>query len=135
MEGEPLIKIDGWCLVSADKVEGPAKDLVEGGNVLVSFMWHDCDALKFEYIDDETVDRESEIKYLDAEDSQMGRCWYCMERAPHDLHTVWTIHNMSLISSLLDPNEESWTPKYVEERIKDIERCKEKARKGGYYNG
>jgi hypothetical protein len=134
MEGEPLMWINGWCLVSADKVDGRAKDLIGEGNVLVSFMWHDCGALKFEYID-EGSSEEDEIKYLDAEDSQMGKCWYCMEQAPHDLHTVWMIHNMSLISSLLNPNEESWTPKYIEKRIKDIERCKKKGRKEGYYNG
>ena len=133
MKGEPLIKIDGWCLVSADAVDDDKKDVL-GGQSFSSFMWHDCDALKFEYLDEETAG-ESEIRYLDEEDSQTGKCWYCMERAPNDIYTIWTIHNMSIIASLIDPMDEAWEAKYVENRIKDIEACKKSARKAGTYDG
>ena len=134
MEGEPLLWMDRWCLIDAKNVDDGKKSLLNGEE-FVSFMWHECEALKFEYRDEDDAGTDCEIKYLDAEDSVMGKCWYCMERAPHDLHTVWTIHNMDIIHSLPDPLKDSWESKYLDSRVKDIAESKKNAKKAGWYNG
>lgn len=133
MKGEPLIRLNGWCLVDAKNVDQSKKKLIDGQHH-VSFMWHECEALVFEYRDEETDGKESEIRYLDAEDSVRGKCWYCMAKAPHDLYTVWTIHNLDIIHQLSDPPRTAWTPEYIEERIRNIESSKEAARRAGWYD-
>lgn len=134
MKGEPLVSIDGWHLIHEKNISDELKSLIESTSML-SFMWHECEALTFEYRDEEVAEGcdESEIRYLDAEDSLMGKCWYCQAKAPPHLRTVWTIHNMDIIPNLPDPIEESWTPKYLKTRLADIERNKKKAIKEGWY--
>jgi hypothetical protein len=127
-----LVTLSGWCLIDAKDVDDQKKELTDTQR-FVSHMWHDCDALKFEYRDEEDAEVECEIRYLDAEDSQVGKCWYCMEAAPHDLHTIWTIHNMDVIQYLADPFKDSWEEKYLAGRIADIEESKKNAREAGWY--
>jgi hypothetical protein len=134
VKGEPLVRLDGWCLVDATNVDDTKKELTHGQN-FVSFMWHECESLKFEYRDEEDAQKECEIRYLDAEDSVVGKCWYCMERAPHDLHTIWTIHNMDIIREIPDPFQDSWEESYKNGRIEDIAESKKSAREAGWYNG
>lgn len=135
MKGEPLVSIDGWHLVHEKNVSDGVKSLIES-EALLSFMWHECEALVFEYRDEEEAAEncdESEIRYLDGEDSQMGKCWYCMVKAPAHLHTVWTIHNMDVIPNLADPLTNAWSPKYLKTRLEDIKANKKKAIKEGWY--
>jgi hypothetical protein len=134
MVGEPLMWVDGWALIDPKNVDDAKKSLIQGEK-FVSFMWHDCDALKFEYRDEEDDRKECEIRYLDAEDSVVGKCWYCMTPAPHDLHTVWTIHNLDIIHTIPDPWGDSWEEKYLKNRIADIEESKKNARESGWYHG
>ena len=129
-----LIEMDGWALINAKDVDDQMKEPVTT-DVLVSYMWHECEALKFEYWDDEIDGKESEIRYLDPEDSQMGKCWYCMMKAPAGLKTLWTIHNMGIMHQLPDPYTTSWEPKYLTGRIEDIARNKKNAREAGCYDG
>ncbi len=128
---EALLEIEGWKLVDK-KVVGDAKISLIGGEGMVSFMWHVCEALEFEYPDDETKDHECEIRYLDDEDSLMGKCWYCMAPAPEGIHTMWMIHNMDNIKDMMDPLVASWEKNYLEERIKDIASLK---KTGKYVDG
>ncbi len=133
MKGEPLMKIDGWCLVDASSIDDATKSLIDGQE-FVSFIWHDCESLKFEYKD--AVVNGSEVRYLDAEDSVMGKCWYCMEDAPHEVHTVWTIHNMDFIHAIPErPGGNSWLTKYRVGREEDIKYKKKKAREEEFYDG
>jgi hypothetical protein len=129
-----ILSIEGWRLIDAKVVDDRKKGLIDVSE-FVSFMWHNCEALMFEYRDEEDAETECEIRYLDAEDSVMGKCWYCQEAAPHDLHTVWTIHNMDIIHNIPDPRNDSWGEKYLENRIKDIETSKNNAREQGWYHG
>ncbi len=134
MKGEPLVRMDGWCLVDPKHISDEKKRLINGED-FASFMWHECEALKFEYRDEEAEETECEIRYLDSEDSLIGKCWYCMMQAPHDLHTLWMIHNMDIIHNMPDPLKNSWETDYLKSRIKDIEVSKENGRKAGWYNG
>ena len=126
-----LIEIEGWALVAAKDVSEEQKE-ISGTEAFISFMWHECEAIKFEHGDD---DDKEEIRYLDEEDSQMGKCWFCMVKAPVDIKTLWTIHNMSIMHQFTDPTTDSWDPKYVTSRVKDIERLKKHGRKEGWYHG
>ncbi len=124
---KPLMVSGTWQLF--DKKDVPEDSLtIIGGHDLISLMWHHCEALVFEYTDEYTDDeeggRESEVRYLDPEDSLMGKCWYCMDEAPDNLRTVWTIHNMDIIHQIPNPKESQWAPEYVKAREEDISRLK-----------
>jgi hypothetical protein len=134
MKGEVLMEIDGWALIDPKNIDDEKKRLVDGQK-FASFMWHACEALKFEYRDEEDENIECEIRYLDAEDSVVGKCWYCQEAAPRDLHTVWTIHNMDIIRDIPDPHEDSWSGVCLKRRIADIDEHKKHARELGWYHG
>ncbi len=132
--GKALVEMDGWALIDAKDVDDQKRELTNT-KYFVSYMWHDCDALRFEYRDEEDAETECEIRYLDGEDSQMGKCWYCMASAPVNIKTLWTIHNMSIIHHLDDPLKESWEEKYLQGRLEDIEESKKNAREAGWYDG
>ncbi len=134
VRGKALIEMDGWALIDAKDVSTEKKELTNTKE-FVSYMWHECEALKFEYREEEDGGEESEIRYLDGEDSQMGKCWYCMGSAPVGMKTLWTIHNMSIIHHLMDPLKESWDEAYLKSRLVDIEEFKKKARAAGLYDG
>jgi len=128
------MEVNGWMLVDEKEVSQEQKELTEG-EMMLSFIWHECEALRFEFTDEELDNQESEVRYLDAEDSIKGKCWFCMADAPPELHSVWMIHNMDIIPRLRLPadDQSSWSPKYVKMRLTDIERNKDEAIKSGHW--
>ncbi len=87
-----LFELDGWMILSTDKLAGFRKQL--------SVVGHECP----QFTDRDRGDA-GPIQFLDEEDSLIGVCWWCRVEIPEEIQTLWRLQNMDAIPEMNQYNE------------------------------